>query len=1003
MDFKDRVRESIDFPSLVAETVHLRRSPNGRQAVMALCPFHEEKTPSLAVYTDHAYCYGACRQSWDVFGWVMQRDRVDFMEALRLLAGKAGLQMPSWTPEKQQRAQERQTRQDVLTLAMRYYQDRLIADRRRPGGAYQYALSRGWTRRTVLHNRLGYADLNASGVLGMLDSYGIPHEMAQNAGILVQQDPGRGRRGSFPRFRQRLVFPFIFAGRCRFMTARALDPDAKPKWLHLSLQDDERRPIYGNVSGSVPLILVESPADVLALEQLGFNAAATLGPTLPQGTESALRKHRPLWVMYDDDPAGRAGIHTVGKALGPQVRVAMLPDGLDANAHLIQHGPEEAREIIQHVLERSPTYIEHLARRLGAAPENNRDQELEDFFTLAARMEERDYLVMRRQLLRLSGFNSDVRTFDSLLKHYGRQGSDDGYTPTLDGRYGVCGGVICAMGNDTPKALTNFSASIQRMVKLDDGEGIQTEYHIVGATAEGRKLDMARVPTGKFGQMTWIDENWGVSAVIASGKERPVATAIKLLSQGAQAEHVYTHTGWREINGQRCYLHCGGAVGHDGHGAKVQVDLGPELDHYYLPPRPDDPPEAFRASLRFLGVADPMVTYPIWAAMYHAPLAEILPPRSVIWAYGKTDTKKSTVCLLAMNHYGNFSVEGDAVNWISTANAMELMAFKTKDAPILVDDFAHQPNAYQQRQLQQAAERLIRSTGNETGRIRMADNLRLRRTYRVRALILATGETLPTVAPSAHNRILPLRFTENTVDLPKLTESQRESDLYRHAMSGYLLWLRDRWGSLAETLPERHLEMRARVATKRTGRLTDAICRNALAGSVALEYGQSIGAIDQKSAEYHQEMHWETLHRLADTQDQEVKSEDPVKRFCSLLSELLDQGRGWLAAYEPLPQDPIIDKPIQAENLGFRDAKHYWLYIDTAYGAVCRLASSAGQPILISKKEMQERLRDEKILIITEKGRFTSKLYRVEGNPRLVKLDRGKIDSFIGGGGFLPG
>jgi DNA primase catalytic core len=988
MDFKDRLRESIDFPALVAETVHLKRSPNGRQAVMALCPFHEEKTPSLAVYQDHAYCYGACRQSWDLYGWVMQRDRVDFAEAVRILAGKAGLQLPSWTPEQQQRAQKQQQRQDVLTVVMHHYQRQLLPNIHLP--AYQYARSRGWSAQTVSQSRLGYADDQLRGILEMLDSHQIPHQKAIDAGILVQRDPGPG---VYLRFRNRLVFPFMRAGQCVYMTARALDPEAQPKWLHLSLPDDERRPLYGDVSGSSPLILVESPADVLTLRQLGYQAAATLGPTLPEGTESALRKHRPLWVMYDDDKAGRKGIHTVGKALGPQIRVAMLPEGLDANAHLVEYGPQGAREIIQQTLERAPTFIEHLAVKLGGAPPSNRDQEIDDFFSVAARMEERDYLVMRRRLMDLSGYANDVRTFESLLKHYGQQNaSDNGFTPSLDGRYAVCSGVICAMSGNSPSALTNFSAQIERTVKLDDGESIQTEYHIIGATEGGRKLSTARVPTGKFGQMAWIDENWGVSAVIASGKEKPVATAIKLLSQGARSEHVYTHTGWREIDGQRVYLHCGGAVGYSGQGAKIQVDLGPELDHYYLPDRPDDPPEAFRASLRFLEVADPMVTYPIWAAMYHAPLAEILSPRFVLWAYGKTDTKKSTTLLLAMQHYGNFGVEGDAVNWSSTANAMEMMAFKSKDAPILIDDFAHQPNAYEQRKLQQTAERLIRSTGNETGRIRMADNLRLRRTYRVRALILATGETLPTVAPSAHNRILPLRFTENTVSLPALTEAQKESELYRHALCGYLIWLRDRWESLASTLPQRHIEMRTKSTTRRTGRLTDVICRSALAGSVALEYGQAIGAIDEKTAKQHREIQWDILHQLADTQDKEVRSEDPVKRFCHLLLELLDQGRGWLAALEPLIEDPEIHRPNQAEMLGWKEEKYYWLHFETAYAQICKLAYATGQPMLTSLREMQERLKDEGILVQTESDRYVSRCYRVPGNPRLVKLDRGKID-----------
>ena len=69
--FKELVRDRIDFPALVAETVALKRSPNGSRAVPALCPFHDNtNTPAMAVYEDHAYCF-VCRRSWDLYGWLM--------------------------------------------------------------------------------------------------------------------------------------------------------------------------------------------------------------------------------------------------------------------------------------------------------------------------------------------------------------------------------------------------------------------------------------------------------------------------------------------------------------------------------------------------------------------------------------------------------------------------------------------------------------------------------------------------------------------------------------------------------------------------------------------------------------------------------------------------------------------------------------------------------------------------------------------------------------------
>jgi len=862
-EIKELIRGHLDFGALVGETVQLDRSPTAGRSVPAFCPFHPNtETEAMAIYEDHAYCF-VCQRSWDAFGWLMQRDRLTFPEALREAARRAGVTMPEWTPERQARAEARASRVDALTAAMDYYHRRLITVQLAAESALYYATGRGLSKRTIWSARLGYADNDLPGFLTMLDRREIPHQLAIEAGLLAKGKVGR----IYLRFRNRLMIPFVCAGRCHFFTGRDLTNEARVKWMHLPVSDgDPRRPAYGPVGGTDPLVLVESPLCRLTLEQLGRRSVATLGTTLPDGIAGALRKHKPLYVLMDNDAAGRNGADRLGKALGASSLVATLAEKGDVNDLLALSGPQRAAQTIGECLAAAPTYVEHLARQLAAAPADERDQALDRFFQTVAGMDERDLLILKRRLVELSDL--DAKTFNDLIKHFGREAkNNDGFEPTLDGRYGVVSGVICSLMGNSPTPLSNFSAQIERVMRLDDGEEISTEYVISGATATGRRLTTARVPAGEYADLRWLDQHWGVSAVVAAGQQKHVSTAIKLLSQGAPGEHVYTHTGWREVDGRRVYLHCGGAVGHPTQGAEIQVDLGPELDHYYLPDKPEDPVEAYRASLRFLDVADRAITLPIWAAMYHAPITEILPPRVVLWSYGPTNTKKSTLLILAMRHYGDFSTEGDTVSWTSTGNAMELLAFKCKDAPMLLDDFAHQPYHYQQKRMQQAAERIIRSTGNETGRMRMAKNTKLRRTYRIRSLILVTGETLPSVAPSAHSRILPLRFNGATVDLARLTAAQAEAGRYSHATTGYLLWLRDHWSELADKLPAMHLDLRAKAGSERTARLTDAITRNYIAARVGLNYGLSIGAVSKKKSAAILAEHWENLVRLAESQD----------------------------------------------------------------------------------------------------------------------------------------
>jgi len=994
MDVKEQIRDSIDFPALVAQTVDLPRSPNGRRATMGRCPFHPDDSPSLAVYQDHAHCFGACGRSWDCFGWIMERDRCDFPEALRLAAGMAGVTLPEWTPERRQIEDNRHARRDVLTAAMSYFQAELIRTRHDPQGAYQYALSRGWTRRTILQARLGYASDDLPKLLSWLKRAGLSQQQAAEAGLLVR--PERGRR-MYLRFRNRLVFPFVASGRCRFMTGRDLTGRIDlPKWMHLQVHpDDQHRPLYGSTHGTDPLVVVESPADQLTLEMLGRRSVAVLGTTLPEGSAKALAKHRPLWMMLDDDAAGRKGIDRLGQELGPRARVALLP-AMDANAHLVALGPDDTRVVIQETLRDAATYVEHLAQRVAAAGVEDRDQVLDLFLASVAQMEARDLALMRSTLIDLCGI--PARTFNEILKsHLAEQrAQNDQFRPSLDGRYLIVSGSICRAGSNGPQVLADFEAHIERELKLDDGENISTEYQVAGATSTGQRLPMARVPAAKFSEMSWLDENWGVNAVVAAGKNNEVATAIKLFSKGAKLEHIYTHTGWRKVDDQRVYLHCDGAVGYSGHN-DIQVDLGNELSRYRLPARPDDPVGAFRTSLDFLDVADPVVGLPLWAAMYQAPLGAIMANRMVLWAYGPTNTFKSSLVLLAMSHFGPFQTEGDAVGWTSTGNAMELAAHIAKDAPLMLDDFAHQPNPYQQKKMQQAAERIIRSVGNESGRMRLNKLTKFQTTTRIRSLVIATGETLPSVAPSAHARILPLRFTEATVNVDLLTLAQSQSERYPHAMAGFLIWVRDHWEELLQFMPEQFHAHRSAIREQtrgQTARLSDAICRNYTALEVALRYGQNSGAILPQRAQAILGDAWSNLVHLAEMQDQEVKAEDPVMRFCSILQELLQSEKAWVCPVGMVQESPV--QPFNAEQIGWVDGDHYWLMPDVTFGLIQQTANRTGYPFTFSVRETQERLHEAGILERDDPTRWKCRLQRVENRPWCIKLSKEKIFSALG-------
>ena len=986
MNVKDQIRDLLDFPTLVAQSVDLPRSPNGRRATMARCPFHPDDTPSLAVYQDHAHCYGACGRSWDCFGWVMQRDGVDFPDALRECARLAGVTLPDWTPEQQQREQRRQTRADVLTAAMTYYRDQLIASRHLPDSALRYARSRGWSTRTILRTgALGYAPDDVTGLLRYLGIQGIDPAMALEAGILAKSASGR----LYPRFRERLVFPFVRAGRCYYMTGRDMTGrDDVPKWFHLPVADGDHRPLYGAAGGAGPLVVVESPADALTLWQMGRDAVAVLGTTLPDGVCAALARHRPLYLALDPDPAGERGLHRLGGALGPRCQVVRLP-GADINDILMSQGAGDAARTIESALSSSVSYVIYLAQSYRTASMDQQPEALDRLLGSVAKLDDRDMAMLSDTLVAESGLGR--RQLKDLLATVQPDHAAEGYVPSLDNRYGVISGVICTMG-ETPTPLTNFSARITRMIRLDNGADIESEYVIEGRRGSGRPFPPARIPAGVFPEMKWIDEQWGVDAAIAAGQQKKVATAIKLMSYGAPQDQIYTHLGWRQIDGKRVFLHCDGALGYTEDG-DIQVETGDDLSHYTLPSSPDHPADAFQASLRFLDAAARDVTFPLWASFYHAPLVEILRARFVLWLYGKSGTRKSALVSCGMQHFGDFNNEKQALSWESTANYLEYQSFIAKDVPLFIDDFKHQPNRYDMLKMRQAADRVIRSAGNETGRGRLDKSIKARTTYRNRALVISTGEMLPEIEPSGLARILGLRFTADTIHLEDLTRCQTEAGRYRHAMAGYILWLRDRWDRLAQELPAEFVDLRNRTGDQKLGRITEIICRNWIAGKVALAYGFEIGAINARQAADLQDEHWHALQYLAADQEDAFQAENPVERFVELLDELIETGKAWLAVIDQ--DNPEVNKPYQADFVGWQDSEHLWLNWDSAWGLIQNLATRAGRPILLGSREMKQRLWEEGLLIRSNSRRWTCRLQRGLANQRLTKIRRENFYDYL--------
>jgi DNA primase len=368
----DRVREATDIVDLISEVTNVRKS--GR-SYMAVCPFHEEKTPSMSV--DRArglyHCFG-CGKGGDVFQFVEETRGVDFGEALDLLATKAGITLVRDPAEVRQRGR-RAAAIDALRRSVDVYHDRL---KRAPdaGPARAYLRSRGYDVDIIDEWKLGFAGVDWDTLSRTLRTGGTDDRALADAGV------GRkGRHGMYDVFRGRLMFPiYDLRGDPIGFGARKLDdvdrsqtnnPDAKYVNSADSIVYQKSRVLFGldrarlHIDEEHPAVIVEGYTDVIAMHQAGVGTAvATCGTALGDGHFDLLRRFSERIVLaFDSDEAGSKAALRSDDLESPfrldlDLRVAVMPDGLDP-ADLYQEGRAEelakavdvARPLLEHRLE----------------------------------------------------------------------------------------------------------------------------------------------------------------------------------------------------------------------------------------------------------------------------------------------------------------------------------------------------------------------------------------------------------------------------------------------------------------------------------------------------------------------------------------------------------------------------------------------------------------------------------------------------------------------------
>lgn len=566
-------------------------------------------------------------------------------------------------------------------------------------------------------------------------------------------------------------------------------------------------------------------------------------------------------------------------------------------------------------------------------------------------------------------------------------------------RYVVKGGAFHSVeqardGGTYTKALCNFTARIVEEETLDNGQDKATRFVIKGQLQSGAPLPICEVNSTAFGSMNWVMEHWGVRAIVKAGQSTrdKLREAVQESSQECSSKRVFTHTGWRMIDGQRVYLHNGGALGMAG----VSVQLNGRLSQYTLPNTLEgvNLSVAMQASLRVLGAAQLVVSFPLWGAMFLSPLAEFTEPDFTGFVYGQSGGLKSSYVAKLLCHYGNFTAKTLPENWESSHNILLKHAFVIKDAPLVIDDYAPQASGVDAAKLETKAHLVLRAAGNRSARNRMNADTSDRPGYPPRGLLLVTGEHLPSTESIAA-RLLPLEFLVDekkqpvTVDQKKLKKVQNESDeLLQQAMAGYILWVGEQWDILRQALPKRLENLRDDLAGEGHLRTPATFAQVLLGIQLGLQYAQHVNAITAEKAKELQDQAMGIIRILAQKQARFVKSERPSVLFLDTLNELFAQGKAYV-----VPTDMGLDKDRHGDFLGWYDADYAYLLSEATHRFVAKHCREGGIPFHISRAALTKLLESEKVLIPgTEDDRRTT----VFQNQRTLKLKRQSLPGLTG-------
>jgi DNA primase len=343
-DVVERVREEADIVSVIGEFVKLKRVGNSFRGP---CPFHHGKHDNFSVTARGGYMCFKCGESGDVFTFVQKHLGLDFVEAVKWVGAKAGVDVQEVAGRRTDEKDPREPLWEVNATVAEFFRTQLWES---PAGkiARDYLASRGLSRDDADRFGIGYAPRDASTMRSALSALGFDDARQIAAGLLITRDDRPEPR---PRFRDRLIIPiYDVSGHPVGFGGRILG-EGEPKYLNSADSDvfSKRKLLYGlnwakqAIRKAGRLVIVEGYFDAIRLMLAGIaEVVAPMGTALTEQQAALIHKYtKNVFLLYDSDQAGLKATFRSGDELlsiGVSARVITLPDGEDPDTFVAKHG-----------------------------------------------------------------------------------------------------------------------------------------------------------------------------------------------------------------------------------------------------------------------------------------------------------------------------------------------------------------------------------------------------------------------------------------------------------------------------------------------------------------------------------------------------------------------------------------------------------------------------------------------------------------------------------------